>query len=217
MDIEFCPIGEKLEQIKNMLAFPDVDDTDWIVQEIREMLGIRVGMEPIEDACPIDSEPSVRAVKEYISLHNRAVLESMLLLEEHLKRAMRQEVDGLENHIDKAKLSIIRAVYAKDKPGALLAALVEKIDELQDTYIWKCHECGAECVWDAGYASDGGTPMCTTSQTEGDDEDENGDGCDIDMVPDRFALFDTEEWKEAEAYALRITNIKDSKEKKEDV
>jgi len=106
------------------------------------------------------------------------------------------------SRIDKAKLSVLRGMHSGDKVADTLTALVEKTRELEDTYIWKCPECGAECVWDAAQAGDGGTPMCVK--------------CDIDMEPDRLALFDTEEWKDAEAYVLRITQIRDSKEEKKD-
>jgi len=113
--------------------------------------------------------------------------------------ATKMDVDKILNHIDKAKLSVLRGLHSGDKIANILTSLVKKVREYKDIYTWKCPECGFEAEWDADQAGDGGTPMCVE--------------CDIDMEPDRFALFDTEEWKDAEAYALRITNIRESKEK----
>lgn len=195
MDIEFCPVGEKLEQIKNILAFPDVDDAEWIVKELREVLGVRAGMDPIEEACPMDSDPSVKALKDHVSLHNQAVTEGMLLLEQHIKEVVRHEVDGLEKHIGKKFAAVHRNIHSGDKVAKALMDLAEEVVKCEDSYIWKCPDCGEEADWDAGQAGDGGTPMCT--------------GCDVDMEPDRFALFDTDAWKNAEAIVLRIKRMKE--------
>ncbi len=106
--------------------------------------------------------------------------------------------------INKAKLSILRGIHSKDKTAKLLINLVEKVRDNEDTYVWKCPECGADAAWDVSNAADAGTPMCGE--------------CDVDMKPDFFLLFDSEEWKEADAYVLRINEIRDSKKnkKKED-
>lgn len=214
MDIEFCPIGEKMEKVKEILAFPEIDDDSWIVSYISELLGVSRGQQPVEEACP-DPEMSdmVSAIKEHVNLHDKATTEGMSLLEEHIKEAMRLEFDELDARLHKIKVSLLRGMHSGDTVGKILVALIDKVHELEDTYIWKCPECGAECVWDAEQAGDGGTPMCTISQVEGDeeDEDDNGYGCDMDMVPDRFALFDTDEWKNAESIVLRIKRAKENK------
>lgn len=101
--------------------------------------------------------------------------------------------------IDKSKLSILRGMHSGDKVANILTALVEKIIEDEDLYIWKCPECGFEAAWDADTTAEGGSPVC-------------GD-CDVDMKADHFALFDTKEWKEADAYVLRIKVVRGSKGK----
>lgn len=113
--------------------------------------------------------------------------------------ATKEDVDKILNHIDKAKLSILRGMHSGDKVADILTSLVEVIRETGDAAIWKCPDCGSEASWDSDDAGDGGTPVCGE--------------CDIDMVPDRILLYDTQEWKDAEAYVLRITNIRNTKEK----
>ncbi len=106
----------------------------------------------------------------------------------------------LNDKIDSAKLSVLRGMHSGDKVAKTLTALVEKIVELEDEYIWKCPECGDECTWNAKHSTDNGTPTCVK--------------CGIDMVADYFHLFDTEEWKAADAMVLRIKEIKASKEER---
>jgi predicted RNA-binding Zn-ribbon protein involved in translation (DUF1610 family) len=130
----------------------------------------------------------------------RLKLKSKVLVMKKLEADTGQEV--ILQAIDRAKLSILRSQHTGDKVAKVFVALVGKIIEVEDSYIWKCPECGEEAAWDAGNAGDAGTPMCPK--------------CDIDMKPDHFALFDTEEWKEADAYVLRINIIRNSKKGKND-
>ena len=108
--------------------------------------------------------------------------------------------DDIMDHINKAKLSILRGMHSGDKVANILTSLVKTVREAGDTSIWRCPECDREACWDSDDAGDGETPVCPK--------------CDIDMAPDRIFLFDTQEWKDAEAYALRITQIKNSKKDK---
>lgn len=108
-----------------------------------------------------------------------------------------QDKEEILEAIEKAKLSVLRGMHSGDKVAKVLVNLVEKVRDNEDTYIWKCPECGADVAWDVSTAADAGTPVCGE--------------CDIDMTPDYFALFDTEEWAAAESYVLRIQQIRDSK------
>ena len=108
-----------------------------------------------------------------------------------------KKVDELKEHIDKKFAAVHRNIHSGDKVANALEALVDVVVELVDSYMWKCPDCEEECVWNSDQAGDGGTPMCCE--------------CDVDMEPDRFALFDTQEWKNAEAIVLRIKRAKEAK------
>jgi endogenous inhibitor of DNA gyrase (YacG/DUF329 family) len=103
-------------------------------------------------------------------------------------------MEKILHHISKAKLSILKGQHTGDTTAKLLLDLLQAIREVGDRAIWQCPECGAEASWGSAETAEAGSPVCSR--------------CDIDMLPDRMALFNSEEWIAAEAYALRISNIK---------
>ena len=78
-------------------------------------------------------------------------------------------------------------------------AVAEKIQEMD---VWSCHECGFSDVWTAAQADDGGTPVCPD--------------CDIDMhcmgKDELETIFETDEWKAAFEYAIKVDESKKKKE-----
>ena len=139
-------------------------------------------------------------IERMVIAHDKVVSDRLDMAEIHVKEMVRAEADGLEEHIDKKFAGVHRSIHSSDKTARVLIDLVKKQTELEDGYIWKCPKCGEECLWDADNATDGGTPMCIE--------------CDIDMNADRFFLFDSEEWKAADAHVLRINQIKATKDAK---
>jgi endogenous inhibitor of DNA gyrase (YacG/DUF329 family) len=105
-----------------------------------------------------------------------------------------EDMEKILHHISKAKLSILKGQHTGDTTAKLLLDLLQAIREVGDRAIWQCPECGAEASWGSAETAEAGSPVCSR--------------CDIDMLPDRMALFNSEEWIAAEAYALRISNIK---------
>lgn len=47
-----CSILENLDSVRELLSFPDVDDNEWIVNQLMGMLGVARGTNPNEQVCP---------------------------------------------------------------------------------------------------------------------------------------------------------------------
>lgn len=119
-----------------------------------------------------------------------------------IEAILSNQSEDLYKKIDAAKLSVLRGMHSGDKISKILVALVDKAVEVCGPELWRCRDCGHEDIWEVQQAAEGGTPVCPR--------------CDIDMYPiePEEHLFETEEWKAAEALVLRINQIKASKETK---
>ena len=90
--------------------------------------------------------------------------------------------------VKSAKVSILRGMHSGDKVAGILLALVDAIRELYGR-AWMCPACSSIML------HEGDTPICPECK-------------DVDMeefIPD---LLKSQAWLDAEAYALRISRIK---------
>lgn len=107
-----------------------------------------------------------------------------------------QNKDEILAAIDKAKLSILRGMHSGDKVANILVKLVKEIRETCPGVAWVCPNCNfVISVKEWGSSR----PICPT--------------CKIDLCFDA-AIRQTDVFKEADAYVLRINTIRDSKGKK---
>ena len=104
--------------------------------------------------------------------------------------------------IKSSRNSVIRSHHTRDKVAKVLVNLVNAVTQTCGDSVWKCPECSKYAAWNWDQAQEAGTPMCSE--------------CDIDMelMEPAQHIFETDEWKEADAYVLRITQIKNSKKDK---
>lgn len=102
--------------------------------------------------------------------------------------------------VKSAKVSILRGMHSGDKVAGILLALVDEVRRT-NKYSWICPEClnsydnddipDLVRSWQAG----GDTPICPQC-------------ADVDMKPYIPDLLKSQAWLDAEAYALRISRIK---------
>ena len=116
-----------------------------------------------------------------------------------LESIVREEHEATRRAVDAAKLSILRGFFSGDKTAELLEGLHAAVRRTCMHSHWLCPVCGVKKPISPPEV----TPMCVHQ------------GVDVPMTASgpEERIFDTDEWKAAEAYVLRIKFVKDSKEK----
>lgn len=54
--VELCDIARKLKNTRELLAYPDIDDNDWIIEMLMKTLDVKRGEDPVEFDCPYENE-----------------------------------------------------------------------------------------------------------------------------------------------------------------
>jgi lipopolysaccharide biosynthesis regulator YciM len=106
-------------------------------------------------------------------------------------------IDALSKEIHSAKVSVLRGIHSGDRSAKHLIALVDEINSRDgDSRMYECEECGFRERVSHDSIVDGGGPVCPA--------------CDIDMSLSEGSIVESEVFKGAEAFVLRVKRVKDS-------
>lgn len=166
------------------------------IKHLMDAVGVSADDTGCDGGLTVVGKEELYALLEALDIHfEEEDMTPMSLIDAH---------DSIIEAIDRAKLSILRGMHSGDKVAKILVNLVETMHEVCPVPHWVCSCCGDFHDPELFKDQDPGQitcPQCGGSMFYDDPE---------------ALIMETEAFKEADAYVLRIDAIKKSKKDKDE-